>query len=128
MTPPGRQTKQLASQQANRQSAHLVWSLLGLAMISLAYAISQALMSRGLATVDFGRTVLASLVPYALAAHLLYRGAHMPAAERGPLLLVTTGLPFLLTPLAFDLLQQSYSRGSLPLTYLLCTFWFWLAE
>lgn len=128
MTRPRRPTQQLASQQANRQSAHLVWSLLGLAMIGLAYAISQALMARGLATVDFGRTVLASLVPYALAAHLLYRGAHMPAAERGPLLLVTTGLPFWLTPLAFALLQQPYSRGALLLTYVLCTFWFWLAD
>ena len=128
MTRPRRHTQQLASQQAHRQSAHLVWSLLGLAMIGLAYAISQALMASGLATVDFGRTVLASLVPYALAAHLLYRGAHMPAAERGPLLLVTTGLPFWLTPLAFALLQQPYSRGALLLTYVLCTFWFWLAD
>jgi lipopolysaccharide/colanic/teichoic acid biosynthesis glycosyltransferase/glycosyltransferase involved in cell wall biosynthesis len=128
MTRPRRHTQQLASQQAHRQSAHLVWSLLGLAMIGLAYAISQALMASGHATVDFGRTVLASLVPYALAAHLLYRGAHMPAAERGPLLLVTTGLPFWLTPLAFALLQQPYSRGALLLTYVLCTFWFWLAD
>jgi lipopolysaccharide/colanic/teichoic acid biosynthesis glycosyltransferase len=128
MTRPRRHTQQLASQQAHRQSAHLVWSLLGLAMIGLAYAISQALMASGHATVDFGRTVLASLVPYALAAHLLYRSAHMPAAERGPLLLVTTGLPFWLTPLAFALLQQPYSRGALLLTYVLCTFWFWLAD
>jgi exopolysaccharide biosynthesis polyprenyl glycosylphosphotransferase len=52
----------------------------------------------------------------------------MPAAERGPLLLVTTGLPFWLTPLAFALLQQPYSRGALLLTYVLCTFWFWLAD
>jgi len=128
MTRPRHHTQQLASQQAHRQSAHLVWSLLGLAMIGLAYAISQALMASGHATLDFGRTVLASLVPYALAAHLLYRGAHMPAAERGPLLLVTTGLPFWLTPLAFALLQQPYSRGALLLTYVLCTFWFWLAD
>ncbi|WP_396437033.1 sugar transferase [Limnohabitans sp.] len=128
MTRPRRHTRQLASQQAHRQSAHLVWSLLGLAMIGLAYAISQALMASGHATVDFGRTVLACLVPYALAAHLLYRSAHMPAAERGPLLLVTTGLPFWLTPLAFALLQQPYSRGALLLTYVLCTFWFWLAD
>ena len=128
MTRPSRHHKQLASQQAHRQSAHLGWSLLGLAMIGLAYAISQVLMARGWATVDFGRTVLASLVPYAVAAHLLYRGAHMPAAERGSLLLVTTGLPFWLTPLAFALLQQPYSRGALLLSYLLSTFWFWLAD
>ncbi|WP_108330467.1 exopolysaccharide biosynthesis polyprenyl glycosylphosphotransferase [Limnohabitans sp. 2KL-1] len=128
MTRPSRHKKQLASQQAHRQSAHLVWSLLGLLMIGLAYAISQILMAWGWATVDFGNTVLASLVPYAVAAHLLYRGAHMPAAERGSLLLVTTGLPFWLTPLAFALLQQPYSRGALLLSYLLSTFWFWLAD
>ena len=128
MTRPSHHKKQLASQQAHRQSAHLVWSLMGLLMIGLAYVISQLLMSRGWATVDFGNTVLASLVPYAVAAHLLYRGAHMPAAERGSLLLVTTGLPFWLTPLAFALLQQPYSRGALLLSYLLSTFWFWLAD
>jgi glycosyltransferase involved in cell wall biosynthesis len=128
MTRPSRHQKQLASQQAHRQSAHLVWSLMGLFMVGLAYAISQLLMARGWATVDFGNTVLASLVPYAVAAHLLYRGAHMPAAERGSLLLVTTGLPFWLTPLAFALLQQPYSRGALLLSYLLSTFWFWLAD
>ena len=128
MTRPSRHQKQLASQQSHRQSAHLVWSLMGLLMVGLAYAISQLLMARGWATVDFGNTVLASLVPYAVAAHLLYRGAHMPAAERGSLLLVTTGLPFWLTPLAFALLQQPYSRGALLLSYLLSTFWFWLAD
>lgn len=128
MTRPSRHPKQLASQQAHRQSAHLLWSLMGLLMIGLAYAISQILMARGWATVDFGNTVLASLLPYAVAAHLLYRGAHMPAAERGSLLLVTTGLPFWLTPLAFALLQQPYSRGALLLSYLLSTFWFWLAD
>lgn len=128
MTRPRRHQKQLASQQSHRQSAHLIWSLMGLLMIGLAYVVSQLLMSRGWATVDFGHTVLASLVPYALAAHLLYRGAHMPAAERGSLLFVTTGLPFWLTPLAFAWLQQPYSRGALLLSYLLSTFWFWLAD
>lgn len=128
MTRPSRHKKQLASQQAHRQSAHLGWSLLGLWMIGLAYAISQILMGQGWATVDFGNTVLASLLPYAVAAHLLYRGAHMPAAERGSLLLVTTGLPFWLTPLGFALLQQPYSRGALLLSYVLSTFWFWLAD
>lgn len=128
MTRPSLQPRQLASQQAHRQSAHLIWSLAGLPMIGLAYAISQVVMTRGWATVDFGNTVLASLVPYALAAHLLYRGAHMPVAERGSLLLVTTGLPFWLTPLAFALLQQPYSRSALLLSYVLSTFWFWLAD
>ena len=128
MTRPSQHKKQLASQQAHRQRTHLVWSLLGLLMISLAYLISQGLEYSGLATPVFSRTVLTCAIPYALAAHLLYRGAHIPAAERASLLLVTTGLPYLLTPLAFALMQQTYSRGAIVLTYILTTLWFWLAD
>ena len=128
MMRPSPYKKQLASQQAHRQRTHLVWSFLGLIMIGLAYLISQGLEYSGLATPVFSRTVLACTLPYALAAHLLYRGAHMPAAERTSLLLVTTGLPYLLTPLIFALLQQPYSRGAIALTYLLTTLWFWLAD
>ena len=72
--------------------------------------------------------MLACALPYAVAAHLLYRAAHLPAAERGSLLLVTTALPFVLTPLGFALLQQPYSRGAVLLTYGLTTLWFWLGE
>lgn len=128
MTRPSQHKKQLASQQAHRQRTHLVWSFLGLMMIGLAYLISQGLEYSGLATPVFSRTVLACALPYALAAHLLYRGAHIPAAERASLLLVTTGLPYLLTPLIFALLQQPYSRGAIALTYVLTTLWFWLAD
>lgn len=128
MTRPKRHVKQLASQHAQRQSAHLGWSLLGLMVMGLAYVIGQALQVQGLVTADFGNTVLASVLPYGLAAHLLYRGAHLPIAERGSLLLVTTALPFCLTPLAFALLQQPYSRSALLLSYLLSTCWFWLAD
>ena len=99
-----------------------------MAMIGLAYAISQALESSGLATHDFSRTVLACIVPYALAAHLMYSGAHMPVAERTGLLMVTTGLPFLLTPLGFALVQQPYSRGAVLLTGVLTLLWFWLGD
>lgn len=128
MMRPSPYKKQLASQQAHRQRTHLVWSILGLMMIGLAYLISQGLEYSGLATPVFSRTVLACALPYALASHLLYRGAHMPAAERSSLLLVTTGLPYLLTPLVFALLQQPYSRGAIALTYLLTTLWFWFAD
>ena len=128
MTRPSQHKKQLASQQAHRQRTHLVWSLLGFLMIGLAYLISQGLEYSGFATPVFSYTVLACAVPYALAAHLLYRGAHIPAAERASLLFVTTGLPYLLTPLAFALMQQTYSRGAIALTYILTTLWFWLAD
>jgi exopolysaccharide biosynthesis polyprenyl glycosylphosphotransferase len=128
MTLPHAHPPQLASQRAQRQRKHLGWSILGLAMVALAWAISQGLERHGLATYDFSRTVLACLVPYALAAHLMYSGAHMPVAERSGLLLVTTGLPFLLTPLGFALLQQPYSRGAVLLTGLLTLLWFWLGD
>ena len=128
MSRPSKHKKQLASQQAHRQRIHLVWTFLGLLMIGVAHLISQGLEYSGLATHIFSRTVLACTLPYALAAHLLYRGAHMPTAERASLLLVTTGLPYLLTPLIFALLQQPYSRGAIALTYVLTTLWFWLAD
>lgn len=128
MTRPSKYKKQLASQHAHRQRTHLAWSILGFLMIGVAYLISQGLEYSGLATPIFSLTVLTCAIPYALAAHLLYRGAHMPAAERASLLFVTTGLPFLLTPLAFALLQQTYSRGAVVLTYVLTTMWFWLAD
>jgi lipopolysaccharide/colanic/teichoic acid biosynthesis glycosyltransferase/glycosyltransferase involved in cell wall biosynthesis len=128
MTLPRSNAHQLASQHAQRQRQHLGWSMLGIVMIGLAYAISQALETSGLATHDFSRTVLACIVPYALAAHLMYSAAHMPVAERTGLLMVTTGLPFLLTPLAFALAQQPYSRGAVLLTGGLTLLWFWLGN
>jgi exopolysaccharide biosynthesis polyprenyl glycosylphosphotransferase len=128
MTLPRTHGPQLASHHAQRQQRHLGWSLLGLGMVGLAYLISQTLESTGLATHDFSRTVLACIVPYALAAQLIYGGAHMPVAERTGMLLVTTGLPFLLTPLGFALLQQPYSRGAVVLTFGLSMLWFWWGD
>ena len=72
--------------------------------------------------------MLACLLPYGVAAHLLYRGTHLPAAERDTLLLVTTAVPFVLTPLGFALTQTPYSRSALLLSYLLTTVWFWLGH
>lgn len=128
MTMPRRHKAALASQQAQRQQNHLGWALLGSAMLALSWWIGLVLQSHGWVTHDFGRTVLACALPYTVAAHLLYRGAHLPAAERGSLLLVTTTLPFLLTPLGFALLQRPYSRSALLLTYGLTLLWFWLGD
>jgi lipopolysaccharide/colanic/teichoic acid biosynthesis glycosyltransferase len=101
---------------------------LGSLVLALSWGLGWALQQQGWATHDFGRTVLACALPYAVAAHLLYRAAHLPAAERGSLLLVTTALPFVLTPLGFALLQQPYSRGAVLLCYGLTTLWFWLGD
>jgi len=128
MTLPRRHRAALASQHAQRQQTQLGWALLGTLVLALSWGLGWVLQQHGWATHDFGRTVLACAVPYAVAAHLLYRAAHLPAAERGSLLLVTTALPFVLTPLGFALLQQPYSRGAVLLTYGLTMLWFWLGD
>ena len=128
MTRPRRQRAALASERARQQHSQLLWALLGTGLLGLAWLVGMWLNQRGWVTVDFGRTVLASLLPYGVAAHLLYRGAHLPAAERSGLLLVTTGAPFVFTPLGFALLQLPYSRSALLLCYGLTTLWFWLGD
>ncbi len=128
MTLPRRHPAALASERARHQHSQLLWSLLGTSCLALAWALGLWWRDLGWVTVDFSRTVLASLLPYAVVAHLLYRGAHLPAAERGGLLLVTTAAPFVLTPLGFALLQVPYSRSALLLCYGLTTLWFWLGD
>ena len=128
MTRPRRQGQALASAHAQAQQRHLLWALLGVPVLALGGLLGWWLQRQGWVTHDFGRTVLASLLPYFVAAHLLYRASHLPAAERAGLLLVTTATPFVLTPLGFALLQSPYSRGALLLSYALTTAWFWLGE
>jgi exopolysaccharide biosynthesis polyprenyl glycosylphosphotransferase len=128
MTLPRRHQRALASERARHQHSQLLWGLLGTSCLALAWVLGLGWRELGWVTVDFSRTVLACLLPYGVAAHLLYRGAHLPAAERSGLLLVTTAVPFVLTPLGFALLQVPYSRSALLLCYLLTTLWFWLGD
>ena len=125
MTLPRRHRAALASERARQQHSQLLWAILGTSVLGLAYLLGLWLRQQGVVTVDFSRTVLTCLLPYAVAAHLLYRGAHLPAAERSTLLLVTTAVPFVLTPLGFALTQVPYSRSALGLSYALTTAWFW---
>ncbi len=126
-TPPV-ENRTLASSTARRQGAQLGWSLTGLFTLLLSYLIGLGLQQADLATYQFPQTVLWCALPYLLAAHWLYRGAGLPVAERGGLLLVTTAMPFLLMPLGFALLQQPYSRGAVLLVYVLSTAWFVLGD
>lgn len=118
----------LASPTAQRQGTQLGWSLAGIVTLLLSYLIAQGLLHAGLVTRDFPKTVLWCTLPFLLAAHWLYRGAGLPASERGSLLLVTTALAFLLTPLGFALFQQPYSRGAVLLVYVVSTAWFMLGD
>lgn len=125
---PHAERNTLASSVARRQSAHLAWSLVGILVLLLSYLIGRGLHQAQLVTYQFPQTILWCALPYLLAAHWLYAGAGLPATERSSLLLVTTSIPFLLTPLGFALVQQPYSRGAVLLVYLLSTCWFFLGD
>lgn len=125
---PAHNRSKLASSTARRQGSQLSWSFAGVLTLLLSYAVAQALFQQGWVTPQFAQTVLWCSLPYALAAHWIYRGAGLPAAERGSLLIVTTVTPFLLLLLGFALLQQPYSRGAVLLVYVLSTVWFSLGD
>jgi lipopolysaccharide/colanic/teichoic acid biosynthesis glycosyltransferase len=125
---PTTRRQAFASPVARRQQAQLSWSLAGLLWVGAAYALGLWLQHLQWVTHQFPLTILWCVPPYLLAAHWLYRGAGIPITERVGLLVVTTGTPFLLTPLGFALLQQPYSRGAVLLVYLLSLGWFALGQ
>jgi len=126
--PTSTERQAFASPVARRQRAQLSWSLTGLLWIACAYALGLWFQQEQWVTRQFPITILWCVLPYLLASHWLYRGAGVPLAERVGLLIITTGLPFLLTPLGFALLQQPYSRGAVLLVYALSLAWFALGE
>lgn len=125
---PSPERQSFASPVARRQRAQLSWSLAGLLWIGIAYALGLWLQRAQWVTHQFPITILWCILPYLLASHWLYSGAGLPISERVGLLIVTTGMPFLLTPLGFALLQQPYSRGAVLLVYGLSLVWFALGE
>ena len=127
-TSPIEHRTNLASPTARRQKVQLGWSLTGGLTLLLSYLIALGLLRAGYVTYQFPQTVLWCILPFLLAAHWLYRGAGLPASERSSLLLVTTAMPFVMTPLGFALLQQPYSRGAVLLVYVLSTAWFVLGD
>jgi exopolysaccharide biosynthesis polyprenyl glycosylphosphotransferase len=103
---------------------HVAWTATGTLLFVLAWYISQWLESSQVVTFVFSQTVLACLIPYAVACHLLVAGTRLPSAEQTGLVLVTTGVPFALMPLFFGLVQAPYSRGALLLCLALTVLWF----
>ena len=126
MTFPKRHRSAMASERSRVQQSQLAWAASGLLLFVLAWQLSKWLESQQLVTLVFSQTVLACLVPYAVASHLLYRGTELPAAERSALVIVTATTPFLMTPLFFALGQEPYSRGAVLLCYALTAGWFYL--
>lgn len=125
---PSPERQSFASPVARRQRAQLSWSLTGLLWVGCAYALGLWFQREQWVTHQFPFTILWCILPYLLASHWLYSGAGLPISERVGLLIVTTGMPFLLTPLGFALLQQPYSRGAVMLVYMLSLAWFALGE
>jgi lipopolysaccharide/colanic/teichoic acid biosynthesis glycosyltransferase len=97
-------------------------------LIIPAYLLALLLEDWGWATPLFAQTVVWCVIPFATAAHLLYRSVHMPAGEQQTLLLLNTWIPYLLLVLAFALMQKPYSRGAVLSVALLTTLWFWLCQ
>jgi lipopolysaccharide/colanic/teichoic acid biosynthesis glycosyltransferase len=120
--------KNLASSHAKRQSQHLRAAAVGGGLIILAYLIAVLLHDFGWATPLLAQTVVWCALPFVIAAHLLYRSAHMPAAEQRTLLLLNTLVPYLLLVLVFALMQKPYSRGAIFAVAFLTTLWFWICE
>jgi len=116
----------LVSASVRRRDNLQSWALWGIWLLVPSFMAAQLLEDAGLMTYQFGETLWWCVLPYAVAAHLLMRTAHLPVAERSGVLWVATSAPFLFTPLGFALLQQPYSRAALVWAYALTTAWLWL--
>ncbi len=115
----------LVSVAVRRRDALQSWALWGLWLLLPSLMAAQLLEDAGWMTYQFGDTLWWCILPYAVAAHLLMRTSHLPAAERSGMLWVATSAPFLFTPLGFALLQQPYSRAAVLWAYVVTTGWLW---
>ncbi len=119
------QSAGLVSASVRRIDALQSWTLWGVWLLLPSLMAAQLLEDAGLMTYQFGETLWWCVLPYAVAAHLLMRASHLPAAERSGVLWVSTMAPFLFTPLGFALLQQPYSRAAVVWAYVVTTLWLW---
>lgn len=115
----------LVSASVRRRDALQSWALWGVWMLLPSLMAAQLLEDSGWMTYQFGETLWWCAVPYVIAAHLLMRTSHLPVAERGGVLWVSTTAPFVFTPLGFALLQQPYSRAAVVWAYAATTLWLW---
>jgi lipopolysaccharide/colanic/teichoic acid biosynthesis glycosyltransferase/glycosyltransferase involved in cell wall biosynthesis len=115
----------LMSASVRRRDALQSWALWGAWMLLPSLMAAQLFEDAGVMTYQFGETLWWCVLPYAVATHLLMRTSHLPVAERGGVLWVSTSAPFLFTPLGFALLQQPYSRAAVVWAYAATTLWLW---
>lgn len=114
----------LASRQAKRQLRMLLVALTGGLLLVPAYLLAQYMANQGWVTTLYPKTIVWCLLPYLVAAQLLYRSIRMPVGEQKTLLLINTLLPYLLLVLFMALMQQPYSRGAVLMAATLTTCWF----
>ncbi len=100
----------------------------GLPLLGLAWLAGRALQHADMVSNLFPQTILWSILPYLLAAHLIYRAVHLPAAEQFSMVLINTLTPYLILILGFALMQQRYSRGAVLTAMALTVAWFWMME
>jgi hypothetical protein len=114
----------LSSFHARRRSKHLWVSVLGAVLFVPLYVLGLALEQTGWVTHLFMSTLLWCLLPYFMVVRLIYKAAHIPAAEQKTVMLINTVLPFLLMVLVFALLQQPYARSAVVLAIFTTASWF----
>lgn len=115
----------LASSRARKQRQHLSSTFGGLLLFVLVYGAGQVMQQLGWVTPLFDRTLLWCLLPYGLAAYLLYHTAYMPSDEQRIMVLIHSSLPYLLLVLCFALLQYDYARSPVLISAVLTTGLFW---
>jgi lipopolysaccharide/colanic/teichoic acid biosynthesis glycosyltransferase len=118
----------LASKRSRRQSQQVWAAAGGVALLAAALAWGSWAHQQAWVTELFPITVAWCLLPFALAMHLMYGAAHLPAAERRISYMLNMGVPFFLLILAFALMQQPYSRGAIALVLTLEGLWLFSLE
>ena len=119
--------KNLSSYHSRRRSKYLLVSVVGATLFAPVYGLGLALENAGWVTPLFMSTLLWCFLPFLLVVRLIYKAAHIPAAEQKTLAVINTVLPFLMLVLVFALMQQPYARSAVLLAALTTSLWFGFA-
>jgi len=116
--------KNLSSYHSIRKRKHLLISLMGLMLFAPLYGVGLVLQKMGLATPLFLSTLLWCVLPYLFAVHLIYKAAHIPAAEQKTVMIVNITFPFLALVMGFALMQEPYARSAVLISAFATIIWF----
>jgi exopolysaccharide biosynthesis polyprenyl glycosylphosphotransferase len=104
----------------------LIWAFLGFVLFAINVGLAKLAQNESYVTYVFVRTLLWSLIPYALAVFMLHRSLHLPSLEGNSLVGLATTIPFGAQLLLFAAFHVDYSRGAHLLAYITTLSWTWL--